>query len=142
MDYKKEIEFLNKVEKTDGQNNRIKLTDEEINNIKNEHKNIPDDYLKYLQNIGFGTFRESQFMIYKNLKTLFDIGIETENDEYNKLIFFGDDFSGDLSGFDLNGNVVEYWHASDEIYETDKSFKEYIREQMLMDNNGNDLRKG
>ncbi|GHT18310.1 hypothetical protein FACS189429_4610 [Bacteroidia bacterium] len=142
MDYKKEIDFLNKVEKTDGQNDRIKLTDEEINNIKNEHKNIPDDYLKYLQNIGFGSFRESQFMIYKNLKTLFDIGIETENDEYNKLIFFGDNFSGDLSGFDLSGNVVEYWHDSDEIYETDKSFKEYIREQMLMDNNGNDLRKG
>jgi hypothetical protein len=109
----------------------------------NKYKNLPIDYLDYLKYIGWGSFRENQFMVYKNLIKLSDIGIETENEENNKLLFFGDNFSGDLSGFDLdkNDNVIEYWHNSDEIYETGKTFKEYIKEQMLMNDNGNDLRE-
>jgi hypothetical protein len=143
MDYKEEIRFLETVETKSKQNDRIKLNDNEIALLKNKHRNIPVDYLDYLKHIGWGSFRENQFMVYKNLAKLSDIGIETENEKNSNILFFGDNFSGDLSGFDLakNGDVIEYWHDSGEIYETETSFKAYIKEQMLMDSNGNDLRK-
>jgi hypothetical protein len=135
MDYKEEICFLETVETKSEQNDRIKFNDSEIAVIRNKYKNIPIDYLDYLKHIGCGSFRENQFMVYKNLVKLSDIGIETENDETNNILFFGDYFAGYLSGFDLmkNGNVIEYWHDSGEIYETETCFKEYIKEQMLMD---------
>jgi hypothetical protein len=142
IDYNNEIQFLKKVETNDFQNERTKLDDEKIALMKSTYKNIPEDYLQYLKQVGWESFRECQFMVYESLMTLSDIGMELENDEYNHLLFFGDNFSGDLSGFDLtkNGNVIEYWHDSDEIYETNKTFKEYIRDKMLMDEQGKDLR--
>jgi len=143
MKYLEEIEFLNEVEEIASQNDRTKLRDDEIKNIKNNYKSIPDEYLDYLKYIGWGSFRECQFMVFEGLLKFSDLDIETENDEYNALIFFGDNFSGDLSGFNLKNNekVIEWWHDSDEIYETGKTFKEYIRKKMLMDDYGNDLRK-
>jgi hypothetical protein len=138
IDYNNEVQFLKKVETNDSQNERTKLDDGKIALMKSTYKNIPEDYVQYLKQIGWGSFRENQFMVYETLMSLSDIGI----DGNNALLFFGDNFSGDLSGFDFakNGNVIEYWHDSDEIYETQKSFKEYIREQMLMDEQGKDLR--
>ncbi|GHV58217.1 hypothetical protein AGMMS49579_25300 [Spirochaetia bacterium] len=78
-------------------------------------------------------------MIYKSLRTFSDNEIEN----INNCIFFGDNFSGYLSGFNLNKNetVIEYFTGSEEIFETGKMFKEYIREEMLMDKDGNDLRE-
>jgi hypothetical protein len=35
-----------------------------------------------------------------------------------------------------DGKVVEFWHESGELYYTNKSFQTYIREQMLIDENG------
>jgi hypothetical protein len=139
MKYLEEIAFLDKVEeKLSKSNKRIRLSIEEIKNIKNKYKNIPDDYLDYLKYVGWGSFRESQFMIYEGLITFSDLGIETGTDEFNDLIFWGDNFAGDLSGFNLRHNVkvIEWWHDSDKIYETGKTFQEYIREQMLMGENG------
>jgi len=35
--------------------------------------------------------------------------------------------------------VVEFWHESGDLHYTNKSFKTYIREQILMDENGNEI---
>jgi hypothetical protein len=54
---------------------------------------------------------------------------------------FGDNFSGDLSGFlpDSDWAVVELWHDSGTVYETKKGFGEYIREKMGLGPDGEEL---
>ena len=62
---------------------------------------------------------------------------------FNKRILcFGDNFSGDPGAFlpDENWRVVEIWHDSLDIYDPNQTFGAFIRDKMLMDENGNDLR--
>lgn len=145
MDYKEEIAFLKKVEKKDNpQNNRHLLDETEIQLLREKYNKVPDDFWDYLKCVGTGSFRECQFSIYPQLTTPNDWDFIGELDFDNDIVFFGDNFSGDFSGFDLNGDgtVIEYWHESREIYKTGKVFSTYIREQMLMDEFGNDMREG
>ncbi len=144
MKYKREIEFLEKVEEQNNpQNERTKLNTDELSKLKQIHPNLPVEYLDYLKEIGSGNFRECQFKVHGHLFDLEDLGLEEHYDLENGIKFFGDNFSGDFSGFDFsknNGLIVEFWHEDGTIYETEKTFKEYIREQMLMDENDNDTR--
>ena len=144
-DYAAEIKFLEKVEeKNNKQNERTKLNESEIDKIKGKYENIPDDYLDYLKFIGWGSFRECHFMVFECPEKLSNIiGEVSENDDINNAIIFGDGFAGDLFGFDLTkeGKVIEFHHELEEIHETGKTFKEYIRKKMGMDNFGNDTWK-
>ena len=129
MNYFDEIEFLNREEEN---SNREKLNDDEIKIIKAQYKNIPDEYLDYLKYIGWGSFLDCQFLVYGGLMTSSELDIKTEDEKNNELIFFGDNFSGDLTGFNLrkDNKVIEWLHDYDEIYETELTFGEYIRKQM------------
>jgi len=72
-----------------------------------------------------------------------DLGLEEHYELKDGIKFFGDNFSGDFSGFDFNGNpelVVEFWHEDGTVYETNKTFKDNIREQMLIGDNEQDER--
>jgi hypothetical protein len=140
--YSTEIDFLRAVEEKDNQQNgREKLAAEEISSIKTAYANLPEDYLDYLQCVGWGSFRGCQFMVFSFPEALSDLGIASEIDDISSYVFFGDNFAGNFSGFNLqNGEVVEWWHDTDEIYATGKTFQEYIRAQMLMDENGNDTK--
>lgn len=144
MRFEKEIDFLKKVEEADNsQNERKKWIPDEVVKMKNKFSDIPQDYLDYLMEIGSGCFRECQFKVLGELFDLSDLGLDNHFEVKEGVIFFGDNFSGDLAGFDFdkkNGLVIEFWHEDGSIYETNKTFKEYIREQMLMDESGNDLR--
>lgn len=140
MKFNKELAFLLKYEEV---NNRETLPNERLEILKKEYPNIPDDYIDYLKEIGAGTIREMQFRVSGPLFDFEDIGLD---DIYNlppHIKFFGDNFSGDFAGFDLSldkDEVVEFLHDLGELYYTNKNFHEYIREQMLMDDEGNDLR--
>jgi hypothetical protein len=129
MNYFEGIEFLNKEEEY---SNRETLNDDKIKTIKLKYKNIPEEYLDYLKHIGWGSFLDSQFMIYEELMTSSELDIEAEDEKNNELIFFGDNFSGDIAGFNLkkDSKVIEWWQETDEIHETGQTFSEYIREQM------------
>lgn len=144
MNYKQELAFLKKVEDSaNPQNERRILSDVEILNLKNAYPNIPQDYLEYLKKIGIGSFRECQFNVTGHLVSLEDLGLEELYKLKNEIKFFGDNYSGDFSGFDFSnddGLVVEFWYEDGTIYETNKTFKEYIRERMLIDENEEDTR--
>ncbi len=144
MRYNFEKEFLEKVEdKADNTNQREKISDIELINLKEEFPKISSDFLDYLSEIGSGNFRECQFRVQKYLFDLEDLGLEEHYELKDRIKFFGDNFSGDFSGFNFNGNpelVVEFWHEDGTIYETNKTFKDYIREQMLIGNNEQDER--
>ena len=144
MNYKNELAFLLKVEDAaNPQNIRELLSDDKILELRNEYPNVPEEYLEYLKGIGAGSFRECQFIVQGYLFDLGDLGLEEHYELKEGVKFFGDNFSGDFSGFDFkmnDGLVVEFWHEDGTIYETKKTFREYIRIQMLMDENGEDTR--
>lgn len=140
MEYKEELDFLLVYDKL---NDRRILCKNELHNIKNKYDNIPESYLDFLSIIGAGTLREIQFRIYDDLIDLEDLGLSNIYHLPVNIKFFGDNLNGDFAGFDLsapNDNVIEFWHDSNELYNTNKSFHQYIREQILMDENGNDMR--
>ena len=145
MKYSTELAFLSLVEKTDDEtNHRNILSNSEIELLKSEFRSIPDDLVDYLQEIGSGSFRECQFRVHYRLFDLRDLGLEDVYQLKDGIKFFGDNFAGDFAGFDFKGNpslVVEFWHEEGTIFETRKTFKEYIREQMLLGPNGQDLRQ-
>jgi|SRR6218665_3648289 len=141
--YRLEIEFLKNIESKNAEQNKREIaTKDQIEKLLTEYPNIPQDFIAYLQEIGWGSFRESQFNITSTLFDLDDLGLSDHYDLKSNVCFFGDNFCGDFSGFDFDrndGTVVEFWHESGELYYTNKSFQTYIREQMLMDENGNEI---
>ena len=145
MKYNFEKEFLEKHEdKTDTANRREKVTDVELKKLKEEYPKLSTDFTEYLNEIGSGAFRECQFKVEKYLYDLEDLGLAELYEPKEGIKFFGDNFSGDFSGFDFNKTpefVVEFWHEDGTIYETNKTFKEYIREQMLIGKDGQDERE-
>lgn len=146
MRYKEEISFLEKVEDKDEaeMNRRERLTDVQIEELSQQYPGIPQDYLDYLNEIGYGTLRECQFMVYEGLENIDDLlGYEVEELEGKKFLAFGDNYSGDFSGFLIEDEwkVVEFWHDSEDLHICGQTFHQYIREQMLMDENGEDTRE-
>lgn len=137
MSFKDELDYLtSSEEKGNNFNQRVQLTQAQIDQIKKTNSNIPVDFLDYLMEIGFGSIMYSQFKVYNDLTDFFDLGLNDWHPLPAGVKLFGDNFSGDFSGFDLSkektDEVVEFWHDSKEVYYTGKTFREYIREKMLM----------
>ncbi|MGL3002121.1 SMI1/KNR4 family protein [Flavobacterium sp. RSSB_23] len=140
--YKLESEFLGKVEDDKDETNKKELlSEEQLNKIIEKYPNVPLDYISYLREIGSGNFRECQFKVQSFLFNLEDLGLDNHYDIKSNIWFFGDNYCGDFSGFDLDlydGLVVEFWHETGELYYTNQTFQNYIRQQIGMDENGND----
>ncbi len=132
--FEEEIKFLQEIEEPNNdQNKRDKLNDEQIIQLQNEFSGLPEDYLAYLREIGWGSFRQCQFGVFQccYFEDLYDIGVEFEEKRY---IAFGHNFSVDTSVFDAKDNfeVYDFWHDCLEFYKADMTFKQYIRRCMLM----------
>ena len=140
--YNLEKDFLKEVESiADETNRREVLSTDQIKRLISQYPRVPQDYIIYLQEIGAGNFRECKFKVQSSLFNLVDLGLEEHYEVKSNVWFFGDNYCGDFSGFDFDSddaNVVEFWLENGELYYTNKSFQNYIREQMLMDENGND----
>lgn len=137
MSFDKELEFLNKFEDSSNEvNKKTIITIEEANKLIEEYPNIPKDYIDYLLEIGSGIIREVQFDVKGFLFDFYDLGLEEIFSVDETIKFFGDNLSGDFAGFDLSQDktdeVIEFWHDSNEVYHTKKTFREYMREKMLM----------
>ena len=127
----------------DGVNKKQKLNSDEVEKLEKQYPLVPRDYLDYLMEIGAGTIREIQFKVQPYLFDFVDLGLEDVYQVKDTVKFFGDNFNGDFAGFDFDnsdGTVVEFLHESNELSYTNKTFKEFIREQMLMGENGQDIR--
>lgn len=144
MKYSNELDFLSKVERSEDETNkRDILSNSEIESLRREFEGISDDLIDYLQEIGSGSFRECQFKVHNRLFDLEDLGLEDVYQLKDEIKFFGDNFAGDFAGFDFSKDpnlVIEFWHEDGTVFETQKPFKEYIRAQMLLGSNGEDLR--
>lgn len=143
--YSDVLTFLGKVEDPGEKrsNAREKMTARKIQELISKYPGLPEDYTDYLFEVGWGSFRESQYMVYSEPMTPQSIlDDETAGTIEKRMLCFGDGFSGDLSAFlqDEQWRVVEFLHETREIHETGMCFGSYIRKKMLMDPNGNDLR--
>lgn len=145
--YDDALAFLKRVEQPDrSPAPRRRLGPKEIGKLCREHPGVPQDYLDYMAEVGYGSFRESQFMIYSGLTTLratFGDGVLVAEPGV-RFLGFGDNFGGDASGFlpDEKWVVAEWWHEDGTYYRTKQTFGRYIRACMLMGPNGGDLRRG
>ncbi len=137
MEFKEEKEFLNRFEDSANEvNKKTIITIEKANQLIEQYPNIPKGYIDYLLEIGAGVIREMQFDVKAFLFDFSDLGLEGIFNVDEEVKFFGDNLSGDFAGFDFSkentDEVVEFWHDSNEVYYTGKTFREYIRERMLM----------
>ncbi len=134
MYYKEEIEYLKNIDEAN--NKRQLVNQSQLNFISEKYPNIPTSYLNYLSEIGYGSIMNCQFNIYNNLTDFSDLGLDDIYSLPYNIKLFGDNFSGDFAGFDLSKNetdeVVEFWHDSNKVFYTNKTFREYIREKILM----------
>ena len=124
-------------------NRRTTISLEEVHAIRAQHIGIPNDYIDYLTEIGWGSFRECQYMVYRcPIKPESIFGVDVTRSLKKRVVCFGDNFSGDAGCFlpDSDWAIAEIWHDDLKLVETNKSFTTFIREQMLMDENGSDLR--
>jgi hypothetical protein len=141
--YDEESAFLRRHEDPNTSLERVRLTEAEIAALVTEFPNLPNDYLAYLQEVGWGAFRECQFAIFQPIPYLEDsesgVGPDVETNRY---LAFGHNFSGDTSVFDTKEcfQITEYWHDSRTFHNVQQSFRHYIRACMLMDADGNDER--
>ena len=113
-----------------------------MNSKSKEHILISKDYLDYLKEIGTGSFRECKFVVHGALETIEDLtGYDLYDLEDKKFLVYGDNYSGDFSGFLIGEEwkVAEFWHDSEELHISGQTFHQYVREQMLMDENGEDI---
>ncbi len=144
--YKTEIEFLQKYEDANNaQNERTLLTEEEISKLSSEHPKLPLEFIEYLKQIGWGAFRECQYMIHEPSSLLSDfadmyyLADEPPEGDLDNYVVFGDGFDGDLGLINLNTQkVAVYLHESTEIYQTEQGFKLFINEMMGIGENGQD----
>ena len=144
MTYQEEKKFLGEKEAPkEGVNKKHILSTAELKQITTTYPEAPQDYLDYLLEIGAGVIREIQFDVKPFLFDFSDLGLDDIYGIGENIKFFGDNLSGDFAGFDLDkkdGKVVEFLHDSGELSYTNKSFRQFIRKQMLIDENGNDMR--
>jgi len=136
MSFENELNYLNLNEEQESLNQRIVLTQDEVDDILKEYPTVPADFIDYLQEIGIGNIMSSQFKVYGKLLDFVELGLDDIYELPSNTKLFGDNFSGDFSGFDLSkentDEVVEFWHDSNEVYYTGKTFREFVREKMLM----------
>lgn len=131
MKFSEEIKSL--IDKSTNQIERNMISDDDLVSLKSTFKNVPDDFLVYLKNVGAGDLVESSIKIYSTLCDFSDLGLEDVYEVDSNVIFFGDNYAGDFLGFDIENykdEVIEFWHDSSSIHRTGKSFREFILENL------------
>ncbi|WP_025849825.1 SMI1/KNR4 family protein [Paenibacillus ehimensis] len=95
---------------------------------------IPQDYIDFLREVGYGTVNGTCFNFYGGLvevdEILGHLYDEDSHPELKDVLLFGDNFSGDAVGFLTTDNwaIVEIWHDDDlSINPTEeKTFEEFV----------------
>ncbi|WP_404827359.1 SMI1/KNR4 family protein [Flavobacterium frigoritolerans] len=109
------------------------VSEKEVLEIKKFRDNIPEEFIDFLKEIEGGQFKNSQYEIKNFVFDFYEIGLENDYVVDENIVLFGNSFGGDFIGFDLsksNPTVVEIDHVSGEVFDTNKSFVEFFREDL------------
>ncbi len=77
------------------------LSDTEENKLLDFFPNLPDDYIKFLREVGHGSFGEMGFSIYGGPHDPDEIFDPETSKELTDFIFIGDDYSGWMLAYDI-----------------------------------------
>lgn len=97
---------------------------------------IPQDYLSFLEEVGYGSVRDGYFMLYGGLIEAEELYNAEENPALHQVLLLGDNFSGDAVGFLTTGgwSIVEVWHEDLSIMpREEKTFAEFVRKVFSKD---------
>ncbi len=100
MKYQKEIDYLKRNNLLE--NNRVIISENRAREIRNFHKNISEEFIDFLKEIGAGQFRNSQYEIKSFVFDFHEIGLDHIYEIDKSIVLFGNSFSGDFVGFDLS----------------------------------------
>jgi hypothetical protein len=97
-----------------------RLTEAQVELVRRGHPGVPDHYLAFLREVGWGSLRSS-LMLYSGLIEPGEVFDEETACGLNGLLFFGDDFSGDMVGFDTQNDwrIVRLEHCLLEVMPSD-----------------------
>jgi hypothetical protein len=97
--------------------------------IENEliFESVPQDYIEFLLEVGYGTVRNDNFIFYEGLINASEVFNEADNPGLKNILLFGDNFSGDAIGFlHTDWSIVEIWHQDVSIVPRDeRTFMEF-----------------
>ena len=113
------------------------LQESAIVSMRMEYPQIPEDYLDYLRQIGWGALGDNSYMIYSGLLSADEIYDSDASKTLSQVLFFGDDLQGYCAGFDVSGGgqIVEVDPTGMSIHEIEKSFESFIRD-LIFDHSG------
>jgi hypothetical protein len=80
-----------------------RLTASKANAIRKKHPGVPEHYLAFLREVGWGSLGGS-LMLYSGLIEPGEVFDAETACRLNGFLFFGDNFSGDMFGFDIHHN--------------------------------------
>ena len=103
-----------------------------LDSIVMDHPSLPEDYIAYLREVGWGELGNSCYMVYSGPVGADEIYGEDLPADVSNLVFFGDDFAGYCAGFALDGDgtVVEIEPSTLELEPTGLSFGQFIRRRI------------
>ena len=110
--------IINIIRNNPSKHNFEALSEGEINR-ELEVEGIPQDYIDFLREVGYGTVNNTIFNFYSGLvevdEILGHLYDEDSHPELKDVLLFGDNFSGDAVGFLVTDNwaIVEIWHDDD-----------------------------
>lgn len=104
-----------------------KINETKVSELTKKYSGIPEDYISFLKDIGFGNFDE--FQMYSGPVEPDSIYPEQNCSELNNIILFGDDFQGYCFGFDMADNyrVVEVGPRGEVDREGDDNFIDFLK---------------
>lgn len=110
-----------------------RLSEKTIRNIRNHYEGVPEDYLDYLREIGWGNIGDGCYVVYNMLMEPDFIYGEPIEDDLKEVLFFGDNFSETNSGFFPPDNwaIVEVDPTSKRLRFQNMTFEQYIRSKVL-----------
>ena len=143
--YELEIQFLKVVEDPSDENNRRDLlSEDESSLLKSKHQGLPEEYIAYLMEVGAGSAREDQYMIY-SVPTLCheDEDFSWYSTKGVNYLVIGDDFAGNLYALNVDAGYIPVLldHECMDEFIHKGSIKSFFREMMLMDKDGIDQRQ-
>ena len=97
---------------------------------------IPQDYLDFLEEVGYGSMGDGYFMLYGGLIEAEELYNAEENPALHQVLLLGDNSSGDAVGFlTTDGwSIVEVWHEDLSIMpREEKTFAEFVRKVFSRD---------
>jgi hypothetical protein len=103
-----------------------------IDQLVETYPGLPQDYIEFLREVGFGSVGDGGYMIYEDLVSPDEIFDPASTQNIGHLLMFGDDFQGCNAGFDpeQNWTVLEIDSATMKIIPVAKSFEEYVRRKI------------